>query len=425
MTDRRFFAPELQTLPAERIRELQDARLRKQIARIFARPIAFQKRRLDAIGAGAGDIRTRDDLARIPTVTKDALRESEAAHPPFGDYRGADVSECVRLGASTGTSGAPTLILWTRNDLEVDYAASARGRWRWGLRPGMSLAQAHPYGLNAGGWMFSRGIERMGVFNVPCGPPVGEAHKRKVARILAAVKPSMYRLFGNAPEQYSEAARALGLDPVADLRLEIVGDHPSQQYMSVSSGLESLPLLGTACDERDGCHVCEDLAIVEVVDANTGRALGHGERGNLVVTILEKDNFQLRYDLEDVVRWNERTCPCGETHRRLFYEGRVRDFVAVGERRLLPIDVAFVLYEFAEVAAPSAEYQIVRRQADSSALFLRVEFDPKRTADVDALRRGIQQRFGERHGVSCEIELLARGELPRFAYKAARVIDER
>jgi len=176
MTDRRFFAPEVQTLPAERIRELQDARLRKQIARIFARPIAFQKRRLDAIGAGAGDVRTRDDLARIPTVSKDALRESEAAHPPFGDYRGADVSECVRLGASTGTSGAPTLILWTRNDLEVDYAASARGRWRWGLRPGMSLAQAHPYGLNAGGWMFSRGIERMGVFNVPCGPPVGEAH---------------------------------------------------------------------------------------------------------------------------------------------------------------------------------------------------------------------------------------------------------
>ena len=424
MNDRRFFAPEVQTLPREAIRALQEERLRSRIARIFDRPIPFQMRRLDAIGAGREDVRTLQDLAKIPTVTKDALRESEVAHPPFGDYRGAAVSECVRLGASTGTSGAPTLILWTRKDLEVDYAASARGRWRWGLRPGMSLAQAHPYGLNAGGWMFSRGIERMGVFNLPCGPPVGERHKEKVVKILAKAKPSMYRLFGNAPEQYSETARALGIDPVRDLGLEIAGDHPSQQYMSVSSGLESLPLLGTACDERDGCHVCEDLAIVDVVDPASGRPLGHGERGNLVITVLEKDNFQLRYDLEDVVRWNDRPCACGETHRRLFYEGRVRDFVTVGERRLLPIDVAFVLYEFPEIAAPSAEYQIVRRASDPSTLRVRVEFEPRRTADVEALRRGITGRVLERHGVAAELDLVPRGELPRFAYKAARVVDE-
>jgi phenylacetate-CoA ligase len=424
MTRAEFYAPQIQTMPLERLRALQEERLRKQIERIFARPIPFQKRRLEAIGAAPGDVRGRDDLAKIPTITKDALRQSEAEHPPFGDYRGADPSQCVRLGASTGTSGAPTLILWTRKDLEIDYAASARGRWRWGLRPGMSLAQAHPYGLNAGGWMFSRGIERMGVFNIPCGPPVGAAHKQKVIEILAAVKPSMYRLFGNAAEQYAETARSLGMDPVADLGLEVPGDHPSQQYMSVSSGLESLPLLGTACEERDGCHVCEDLAIVDVVDPRTGRSLGHGERGHLVVTILEKDNFQLRYDLEDVVRWNERGCSCGETHRRLFYEGRTRDFVAVADRRLLPIDVALVLYEFAEIASPSAEYQIVRRKSHAGMLRLRIEFDPRRTSDVEALRRAIANRLHERHGVASDIELLPRGELPRFAYKAARVVDE-
>ncbi len=423
MSDR-FYAPEIQTLPRARLRALQEERLRRQISRTFARPIPFHESRLAAIGACAGDIRTLDDLARIPTVTKDALRKSEAEHPPFGDYRGADVSECVRLGASTGTSGTPTLILWTRKDLEVDYAASARGRWRWGLRPGMSLAQAHPYGLNAGGWMFSRGIERMGVFNIPAGPPVGETHKRTVVEIWRKVRPSMYRLFGNAPEQYAEQARSMGFDPAADLGLEIAGDHPSQQYMSVSSGLESLPLLGTACDERDGCHVCEDLAIVDVVDPESGRALGHGERGNLVVTILEKDNFQLRYDLEDVVRWNDKPCSCGETHRRLFYEGRTRDFVDASGKRLLPIDVAFLLYEFPEVASPSAEYQIVRRKRDHSALDLRVEFDPRKVADLESLRRGLSLRFRDRLGVETDLTLVPRGELPRFAYKAARVVEE-
>ena len=419
-----FYAPEIQTLPRERIRALQYERLRRQIARVFERPIPFLKRRLEAVGAGPADIRGVEDLARIPTVRKDALRKSEAEHPPFGDYRGADVADCVRLGASTGTSGAPTLVLWTRRDLEVDYAASARGRWRWGLRPGMSLAQAHPYGLNAGGWMFSRGIERMGVFNLPAGPPASEEHKRKVVRIWRKVKPSMYRLFGNAPEQYAEAARRLGMDPAADLGLEIAGDDPSQQYMSVSSGLESLPLLGTACEERDGCHICEDLAIVDVVDLESGRALGHGERGSLVVTVLEKDNFQLRYDLEDVVRWNEKPCPCGETHRRLFYEGRSRDFVLAGGRRLLPIDVAFVLYEFPEVSKPSAEYQIVRRRQDAEALHLRVEFDSRGVSDLEGLRRGLVGRFRDRYGVIADLDLVPRGDLPRFAYKAARVVDD-
>jgi phenylacetate-CoA ligase len=234
----------------------------------------------------------------------------------------------------------------------------------------------------------------------------------------------MYRLFGNAPEQYAEVARGLGIDPALDLGLEIAGDQPSQQYMSVSSGLESLPLLGTACEESDGCHICEDFAIVDVVDFESGRPLGHGERGSLAITVLEKDNFQLRYDLEDVVRWNEKPCSCGETHRRLFYEGRARDFVRVGDRSLLPIDVAFVLYEFPEISQPSAEYQIVRRKIEAEQLHLRVEFDPRRVSDVEGLRRGLADRFRARHGVTADLDLVPRGELPRFAYKAARVVDE-
>src|SRR4029077_4514439 len=175
-------------------------------------------------------------------------------------------------------------------------------------------------------------------------------------------------LFGNVATTYADAARARGLDPARDLNLTLAGDHPSEQYLMASSGLEALPLLGSACDERDGAHLAEDLAIVEVIDRRTGKPCGHGERGSLVVTVLEKDNFLLRYDLEDVVRWNLKPCPCGETHRRLFYEGRVRDVVRVAEREILPIDVALVLYEFAEVSVPSAEYQIVRSPASAAAL---------------------------------------------------------
>jgi phenylacetate-CoA ligase len=316
------------------------------------------------------------------------------------------------------------LILWTRKDLQVDYAASFRGRWRWGLRPGMCLANAHPFGMNAGGWHFSHGIEGLGVLNVPSGPPVGEQHVHNVIEVWRRLKPDMYRLFGNVATTYAEAARKLGLDAARDLNLTIVGDHPSEQYLMASSGLEALPLLGSACDQRDGAHLAEDLAIVEVINPHTGSARGHGERGNLVVTVLEKDNFLLRYDLEDVVRWNMKPCACGETHRRLFYEGRVRDIVAVEGHEILPIDVALILYEFAEISTPSAEYQIVRPRQPKAALHVRLEYDPARVVDKTGVANRIAERFRDRLGVSLHLELVETGTVPRFAYKAARVIDE-
>ena len=423
MTERRYYDPAVQTMPPEQLRHLQAERLARQLDRVWSVPVPFFRRKLEAAGLRRADLRGLDDLALVPTTVKAELRASEEEHPPFGDYRGAPPSACVRLGASTGTSGRPTLILWTRKDLEVDHAASARGRWRWGLRPGMSLANAHPFGMNAGGWHFSHGIEALGVLNIPSGPPVGDAHVRDVIEVWRRLRPDMYRLFGNVARTYADAGRAMGLDPARDLNLTIAGDHPAEQYLMASSGLEALPLLGSACDERDGAHLAEDLAIVEVIDRRTGRPRGHAERGNLVVTVLEKDNFLLRYDLEDVVRWNLKPCPCGETHRRLFYEGRARDVVEVAGVEVLPIDVALVLYEVPEVSTPSAEYQIVRGAEPRDALRVRLEYDAAAGVDPRGLTRRLADRFRERLGVQVELDLVARGAVPRFAYKAARVVD--
>ncbi len=419
----RFYEPEIQTMPLERVRALQRRRLARVLDRVWDRPVPFFRRKLEAAGLRRGDIRDLGDLPRVPTTVKAELRESEDAYPPFGDYRGAPVSACVRLGTSTGTSGRPTLVLWTPQDLEVDYAAAARGRWRSGLRPGMSCVNAHPFGSNAGGWHFSHGVERLGVLNIPSGPPGDPAHDRDVVEVWRRIRPDVYRLFGNVGSVYADAARAAGLDPVRDLNLGIAGDHPAEQYLMVSAGLEALPLLGSACEERDGAHVAEDLAIVEVIDRRTGLPRGDGERGNLVVTVLEKDNFLLRYDLEDVVRWNSKPCSCGETHRRLFYEGRVRDIVPVGGREVLPIDVALVLYEFPELSTPAAEYRVLRSTRETAVLRLQIEYDPHAGAEARDVGLRLADRFRARLGVNCEPALLRRGELPRFAYKAARVVD--
>ena len=124
------------------------------------------------------------------------------------------------------------------------------------------------------------------------------------------------------------------------------------------------------------------------------------------------------------MRWNTKPCPCGETHRRLFYEGRVRDIVTVGDVEILPIDVALVLYEFPEVSQPSAEYQIVRGAGPGDVLHVRVEYEPSGGLDLPALTRRLTDRLLHRLGVRAALDLVARGAVPRFAYKAARVVDE-
>src|SRR5262249_28495967 len=250
----RYYDAAIQTMPREVLRRLQEERLARQLDRVWSVPVPFFRKKLETAGLRRADLRGLDDLPLVPPTPKAELRPGEEEHAPFGDYRGAPLSACVRLGASTGTSGRPTLILWTRKDLEVDYAASARGRWRWGLRPGMSLANAHPFGTNAGGWHFSHGIEALGVLNIPSGPPVGEEHVSDVIEVWRRLRPSMYRLFGNVATTYAHAPRAPRVRPAPDLELTIAGDHPSEQYLMASSGLEALPLLGSACDERDGAH---------------------------------------------------------------------------------------------------------------------------------------------------------------------------
>lgn len=419
----RFYQPDIQTLARERIAALQLERVRQFIDRIWNRPIAFFRRKLESAGIRPEDVRSLDDLRAIPTTIKDELRASDAEHPPLGDYRGSTLDECVRIGCSTGTSGKPSLILWTRRDQEVDFEAACRGRYRWGLRPGMSLAHGHPFGLYGGGISFSKGVERLGLTNVPCGPPTNAAWTREVVGFLAAFKPDEYRFFGNVSAQYADAARAAGFDPERDLNLVVQGEDPAEQYKSVSAGLEALGMLGTACEENDGAHVCEDFAIVEVVHPETGVPVGDGERGHLIVTTLVKDNALLRYDLQDVVRLNLKPCPCGETHRRLFYEGRARDLVSVGTGAVLPIDVSIALSRAPALAGAALEYQIVRRPA-LQALPLRVEHRAAGTSEADAIATTIASAVRSRVDLPVEVTLLAPGALPRFAFKAARVVDE-
>ncbi|MGH2728481.1 MAG: phenylacetate--CoA ligase family protein, partial [Actinomycetota bacterium] len=327
------------------------------------------------------------------------------------------VDKCIRLSTSTGTTGRPTISLFTPHDLAVEYEAAGRSFARQGYVPGEVVTHAHPGGLNGGAALLGGALEAFGCLNVPVGPPMSKADAERAIALWRELRPHRYEMFGPALHTFWETAKEMGLDPTADLGMPAPAELPP--WRTVSAGLECFAFLGSACPEMNGSHVCEDEAVVEAIDPVTGDPVPDGQRGHLVVTTLTKHNFLLRYDLEDLVRLDRSPCPCGETHLRAFWDGRAKDIVRMGERDLLPLDVWLVLREIDEVARPAVEYQLVR-MSDTSVLRVRVE-----TSSPGAgLDRRVTASLEEQLGVPVRLELLAAGTLPRPAYKPAPVVDE-
>ncbi len=149
---------------ADERRELQNERLQAMVQRIFDGPVPLFRDKLGTAGVdAAGDITTVDDLAGVPLTVKQDLRDSEAAAPPWGSYRFTDPRRAVRLGTSTGTTGQPTITVWTRHDLWIEYESGARNWWRMGYRPGMIVTHAHPAYLYGGGVMLQGTYEYLGL----------------------------------------------------------------------------------------------------------------------------------------------------------------------------------------------------------------------------------------------------------------------
>ena len=402
LSERRWWDERAQTLPRPELRLLQEERLRVAVRRAFD-GAPFWRRRLVAGGVGPDDVKTVDDIVRLPVTRKDDLRRSEAEHPPVGDYRCVGLSGSVRLATSTGTTGRPTFITWTAADLALDYELAARAHWRAGLRPGDVVVTAHPGYLNGGAAMTVGAYEHMGILPISVGPPESAEHAERVLRSIEALPVDHWRLFPAALARFREAAERIG-SPVRLPEPDAVG--PAAQHDKLSAGQECVSYLGSACGPGRGAHMAEDFAIVEVLDPVTGEPVADGERGSLVVTSLGRDNPMLRYDLGDVVRIESVPCDCGETSRRGFYEGRVKDLVPVDGRAVLPIDVWWEV-------APDAEFVLVRRPA-ADRLTVRVEGRP----DAD-----LPGRLERRCGVPVEVEFLEVGSLARAGYKSVRVVD--
>jgi phenylacetate-CoA ligase len=420
----RFWEPEVQTLPIDALRDLQLARLQAMTRRVLdGRAPLFGRKLSDAGISAPEDLRSVDDVNLIPTTVKQELRDSEASHPPFGDYRFTPREECVRLGSSTGTTGRPTLTLWTRHDIWLEYESAARVWWRNGWRPGQIVTHAHPAYLYGGGVMLSGCLEYFGMLNIWVAPPDTDELAEQGIRMWERVHPDV-SMVAFSHGRFVEVAAGLGLDLAKDAGLPsfTLKGFGKKGLPIMTCGVEAYAYVGGPCGESEGGHVHEDWAIVQAIDPATGRDKPDGDWGNLVVTTLDRDNGLLRYDLEEAACFVSEPCPCGETTKRGFWGGRFKDLLASQGKHFQVNEIEGALRSVAAVRTPTLEWQVVKPVDAAAPLRVRVELGTAggdAATVADACAAAIRSEIG----VHAAVDVVERGSLERHGYKQVRLVD--
>ncbi len=415
-----FWDPEVQTMPREQIEALQLARLRELVGRALETPVALFARKLAEAGiTSPHDITSLADINAIPTTVKQDLRDAEAAAPPFGDYRFTDPKACVRVGQSTGTTGTPTLALFTHKDIWIEYESAARVWWRNGWRPGDIVTHAHPAYLYGGGVMLSGSIEYFGALNLWVAPPDTDELAEQGIKMWQRLHPNV-SMVAFSLGRFNEVAAKLGYESTGlpDFEFRGMGD---KGMPMMTAGLECYAYSSGPCGAAPGGHIHEDFAIIQAIDPKTGRDVGDDEWGNLVVTTLDRDNGLLRYDLEEAAAIIREPCPCGETTIRGFWGGRFKDFLDVQGRYFQVHEIERALRSVGdEITKPSLEYVVVKPSDPALPLSIRVEHAAGDSMDL-AVR--CTAAIAEQVGIDATVEILEREALARSGYKATRLVD--
>ncbi len=430
--DNLYLHPDLETLSRSRLEKLQMERLQQTLARCMRIP--FYKQRFAACGLRPEDIRTLDDVRKLPFTTKQDLRDNY----PFG-LSAVPLEEVVRLHSSSGTTGTPTVILHTQHDLDEWANAVARCLYMVGLRKGDIFQNSSGYGMFTGGLGFQYGAERLGMLTVPAA--AGNT-KRQIKFITDFGTTALHAIPSYAGRLY-EVMEEMGIDPRRDTRLRtlIIGAEPHsdeqrrriEQMLGVkaynSFGMSEMcgPGVAFECPEQNGLHIWEDYYIVEIVDPQTLEPVPNGEVGELVLTTINREAMPLlRYRTRDLTRILPGECPCGRHHKRLDrMKGRSDDMMILKGVNIFPIQIENILMQFRELGT---DYLITLTNLEANdEMTVEVELN-EFTDDYGFLQRltkEITRQLKDEILITPRVKLLPKGSLPKQEGKAVRVKDLR
>jgi len=421
-------------LPLPQLRDLQSCRLREVVERAYARVPLFRDR-MDALGLGPEDVRSLEDIARLPFTTKGDLRDTY----PFGLFA-SPMKEVVRLHASSGTTGKPIVVAYTQEDVDVWTSVMVRSFAACGVHHGDILQNAYGYGLFTGGLGAHYGAEGLGATVVPISGG-------NTDRQIMVMKDFGVTVICCTPSYFlhlTERAAQLDVDiRELPLRVGVFGAEPWTRSMrkriETLTGIQAFDIYGLSeiigpgvaieCPEQDGLHIFEDHFFPEIIDPDTGCALPEGEEGELVLTTLSKQAMpMIRYRTRDITSLVPGPCPCGRSLRRMRRVGRRSDdMLIVRGVNVFPSQVETALLE---VEGTLPHYQILLRRARGlDQMEVQVEVTPETFSDRIGALEELHTRIGDalEHvlGLRVEVTLVEPRSIQRSEGKAKRVIDLR
>lgn len=423
-----------QTMAREELRALQTRRLVEQVTRLYER-VPFYRSRMDAAGVVPSDVRTLEDLHRLPFTSKHDMREVF----PFG-LLAVDRDEVVEVHMSSGTTGKPVVDAYTRGDLDLWSDVMGRTLDMGDVGDHDIVQNAYGYGLFTGGFGVHYGAERLGALVLPVSS--GNTHRQldliqDFGTTVLTCTPS-YALY------IAEYAAKHGIDPVTlPLRVGFFGAEPwslemrdeIERRLGIKAydiyGLTEIigPGVGSECCEQDGLHIFEDHFYPEVINPETGEPVASGERGELVLTTLTREGTPvLRYRTRDITYLIEEPCPCGRTSRRIHrLMGRSDDMLIIRGVNVFPQQVEQVLLR---VQGVEPHYRlIVDREGAMDSLQVEVEMSETLfsddLADIIALERSIESELHAEIGIQARCVLVNPQTITRSEGKAKRVYDRR
>ncbi len=426
---------EFETLPRAAIESLQLKRLQQTLQRVYA-AVPFYRQSFDRAGISPESVTSLEDLQKLPFTLKQDMRDNY----PYGLFA-TPLDQIVRIHASSGTTGKPTVVGYTRRDIDNWSEMMARSFAAAGAHAGDVIHNAYGYGLFTGGLGAHYGAEKIGASVIPMS---GGNTKRQIM-IMQDFGSTVLTCTPSYCLYLAEAAAEEGVDIRAlPLRVGIHGAEPWSEQMrdeiEEKLGIKAIdiyglseilgPGVGIECIEaQSGLHIWEDHFIPEIIDPDSGDVLPHGEKGELVITTITKEGIpMIRYRTRDITRIIPEPCICGRTHVRLErMSGRTDDMLIIRGVNVFPSQIESILMKIEGV---EPHYQLVVDRDDNlDTLEVQVEVNENIFSDeikvLQGLSREIRNQIKELLGVTCEVRLVEPKSIARSEGKAQRVIDRR
>ncbi|BAU26853.1 phenylacetate-CoA ligase [Aneurinibacillus soli] len=435
-----IFNNEMETISRDKMEEIQLERLKKTIAHAYEN-VSFHQESFAKAGIKPEDIQSLDDLEKVPFMKKTDLRENY----PFNLFA-VDMSEVVRIHGSSGTKGKPTVVGYTKQDVENWAEIVARAICCAGGKPGDIFHNAYGYGLFTGGIGLHYGVERLGAAVVP----ISGGNTPRQITLIEDFNPRGIAATPSYVLNIVEEMKKMGLDPrETSLEYGIFGAEPWSEEMRAQLeeelGIKAVDIYGLSevmgpgvsieCYEaQDGLHIAEDHFLAEIIDPETGEVLPYGMEGELVFTSLTKEAFPvIRYRTGDIASLNPEKCKCGRTSLRMSrIKGRVDDMLIIRGVNVFPTEIESVLLSFKQLAP---YYQVVIERDGSldrfevhcevTSAFMSEVGQLEGSTEVAKLMKAIGHDMKNALGVSVVLRMNQPNSIPRSEGKAIRIVDNR